>query len=134
MRLLLDTHIVLWYIADDPRLNDNAKTWISSGENAVYYSLVSLWEVAIKHQNNMRAMPLSDEEFAEYAERSGMRPLGLSREHIAALKTLRRDASVKEHHDPFDRMLICQAKVENMLFMTHDRILQGYGEACVLVV
>ena len=134
MKLLLDTHIVLWYISDDSRLSEEAKAWINNGENEVYYSLVSVWEVAIKRQIGTRKMPLSDEEFVAYAEESNMNCLTLTKDHIAALKTLALKEAAKEHHDPFDRMLICQAKAENMLFMTHDQLLQGYGEPCVLLV
>ena len=134
MKLLLDTHIVLWYISEDSRLSEEAKAWINNGENEVYYSLVSVWEVAIKRQTGTRKMPLSDEEFVAYAEESNMNCLMLTKDHIAVLKTIALKESAKEHHDPFDRMLICQAKAENMLFMTHDQLLQGYGEPCVLLV
>ena len=79
-------------------------------------------------------MSISDEEFSLYADGSGMICLPLEKEHIAALKTLRRAAGTEEHHDPFDRMLIAQAKTENMTFISHDRLLRGYGESCVLTV
>ena len=134
MRFLLDTHIVLWYVSDDSRLSEKAKAWISDGENEIYYSLVSVWEVAIKRQAGKQRMPLSDEEFVAYAEGSGMNCLALNKKHIAALKTLALRESAKEHHDPFDRILICQAKSENLILMTHDDALQGYGEPCVLIV
>ena len=134
MKLLLDTHIVLWYIANDARLSSYMKALISSRDNEVYYSLASLWEVAIKHMISVKRMPVSDEEFSDYAEKSGLKCLYLSKQHIALLKTLRRREDVKEHHDPFDRIILCQAKAENMMLMTHDSAFQGYGEACVLLV
>ena len=134
MKLLLDTHIVLWYITDDSRLSEEARAWINNGENEVYYSLVSVWEVAIKRQIKARNMPVTDEEFIKYAEESGINCLILKKEHIAALKTIALKEYAKEHHDPFDRMLICQAKAENILLMTHDELLRGYGEPCVLIV
>ena len=134
MRYLLDTHIVLWYITDADKLSDRIKETIGSWGNSIYYSIVSVWEVAIKHQISTLRMPISDEEFSRYAEGSGMTCLPLEKEHIAALKTLRRDTGAEEHHDPFDRMLIAQAKTENMTLISHDRLLRGYGENCVLTV
>ena len=134
MKLLLDTHVVLWYITEDERLSDEAKAWINNGENEVYYSLVSVWEVAIKHLAKRNKMPLTDEDFVSYAEETGMSFLALEKKHIAMLKTLTLQEAAKEHHDPFDRILISQAKSENMLLLTHDRLLKGYGEPCVITI
>ena len=134
MRYLLDTHIVLWYITDADKLSSRIKETIGSPANAIYYNIVSVWEIAIKRQISTLRMPISDEEFSRYADGSGMMCLPLEKEHIAALKTLRRAAGAEEHHDPFDRMLIAQAKTENMTFISHDRLLRGYGESCVLTV
>ena len=134
MKLLLDTHILLWYVTNDARLSLQAKAWIDDPLNDVYYSLVSLWEVAIKHLISHERMPVSDEELSEYAEQSGIRCLNLSKHHISLLKTLHRDENAKPHHDPFDRMLICQAKSENMLLLTHDSLIPDYGESCVVWV
>ena len=134
MKFLLDTHIVLWYITDAGKLSDRIEKTIDSLANAIYYSIVSVWEVAIKHQISTLRMPISDEDFSRYANASGMTCLPLEKEHIAALKTLRRAAGAEEHHDPFDRMLIAQAKTENMTLISHDRLLRGYGESCVLTV
>ncbi|MBQ9528441.1 MAG: type II toxin-antitoxin system VapC family toxin [Fretibacterium sp.] len=134
MRYLLDTHIVLWYITDSEKLADNVKEEINSPYNDIYYSIVSVWEVAIKHQISISKMPVSDEDFSRYAEGSGMTCLALSKEHIAALKTLRMAAEAGKHHDPFDRMLIAQAKTERMMLISHDRLLWGYGENCIMIV
>ncbi|MBQ9564842.1 MAG: type II toxin-antitoxin system VapC family toxin [Synergistaceae bacterium] len=134
MRYLLDTHIVLWYITDSEKLSDNVKEAINSSYNDIYYSIVSVWEVAIKHQISISRMPVSDEDFSRYAECSGMTCLALSKEHIAALKTLKMAAEAGKHHDPFDRMLIAQAKTEGMTLISHDRLLRGYGENCIVIV
>ena len=134
MRLLLDTHIVLWAVTNDRRLSQRAAQWIKNVDNEVYYSLISVWEVAIKHQSKPEIITLSDEEFVAYAEQTGFQCLALKKTHIALLKTLAPKKTVKEHHDPFDRMLICQAKAEKMLLMTHDHLLDGYEESCVLTV
>lgn len=79
-------------------------------------------------------MPLSGKQFFECIRRFGCGLLALKEEHVQMLETLRLARGAKEHHDPFDRMLICQAKVEGMTLLTHDALLQGYGESCVLRV
>ena len=134
MKLLLDTHILLWYVTNDSKLSVQAKTWIDDLQNEVYYSLVSLWEVSIKHQISSSKMPVSDEELSVYAEQSGIRCLNLTKRHISLIKTLHRNENAKPHHDPFDRILICQAKAENMMFITHDSLIPDYGESCVVFV
>lgn len=134
MRLLLDTHIALWYASDDSKLSPKAKDLIRAPANSVYCSIVSVWEVAIKHSLSTEKMPVSDEKFCGYARRFGDGLLALEERHIAMLKTLRLAPGAKEHRDPFDRMLICQAKAENMTLLTHDALLQGYEEPCVLLV
>ena len=133
MRLLLDTHILLWYLTDDAKLPKKAKAMIDDAEQACY-SIISLWEVAIKHSISVERMPVSDEELSVYADKTGFECLPLSKHHVAVLKTLRREPGTREHHDPFDRILLCQAKTENLMLLTHDALLQGYGEPCVLVV
>ena len=134
MRYLLDTHIVLWYITDSDKLSNSIKGIINSMDNTIYYSIVSVWEVAIKHNISAQRMPITDEDFSRYADESGMTCLALTKDHIAALKTLRRIAGSGEHHDPFDRMLMAQAKTENLMLISHDRLLQGYDEDCLLTV
>lgn len=134
MRILLDTHIALWYALGDSRLPAKAKDMIRNGARSVHYSVVSVWEIAIKHSIIPRKMPVSDERFCAYANGLGFGYVPLSRKHIAALKTLRLAPGAKEHHDPFDRMLLCQAKTEGLVLLTHDALLQGYGEPCVLVM
>ena len=134
MKLLLDTHILLWYITDDMRLSSKAKNWINDETNEAYYSLVTLWEVAIKHQISSDRMPVSDDELANYADQCGIVCLPLTKQHISLLKSLTRAKEEKPHHDPFDRMLICQAKAEGMLLVTHDSLIPGYRESCIAFV
>ena len=79
-------------------------------------------------------MPVSYDELSHYAEQSNILCLPLNKQHISLLKTLKRNQNVKPHHDPFDRMLICQAKADNMLLITHDSLLTGYEEDCIVHV
>lgn len=133
MSLLLDTHILLWYASNDGQLSKKARDLIADSGSA-YCSIVSAWEVAIKHNLNPARMPLSGKQFFECIRRFGCGLLALKEEHVQMLETLRLARGAKEHHDPFDRMLICQAKAEGMTLLTHDALLQGYGESCVLRV
>lgn len=134
MRILLDTHIALWYALGDSRLPAQARDLIRNGARSVHYSVVSVWEIAIKHSLIPRKMPVSDERFCALARTLGFGYVPLARKHIAALKTLSLTQGAKEHRDPFDRMLLCQAKTEGLVLLTHDALLQGYAEPCVRVV
>ena len=134
MRLLLDTRIMLWYALGNDNLSSKARSLIFGSGNDIYCSIVSAWEVAIKYNINPSRIPISDEKFLEYVHMLGGGLLALSEKHIVALKTLRLAPDAKEHRDPFDRMLICQAKAEGMKLLTHDALLQGYGEPCVFLV
>ncbi len=134
MNLLLDTHILIWALNDDPRLSKKAKEMILDRNNTVYYSAVSVWEIAIKHANHPENVAFSGKELAAFCEQAGFVPLELGVAHIEALETLIRADGAPPHHDPFDRMLIAQAKAENIAFLTHDAMLPFYQEKCVVTV
>ena len=88
----------------------------------------------LKRLANPNAMPVSAEELAEYCEQSGFQSVLIKEKHVYALAGLKRDENAPAHKDPFDRMLICQASTENMLFVTNDSLISGYNEPCILVV
>ena len=133
MSFLLDTHILLWYASDDGKLPKKARDLIANSGSA-YCSIVSAWEVAIKHNLNPTRMPLSGKQFFDCVRRFGCGLLALKEAHVQMLDTLHLAQGAKEHHDPFDRMLICQAKAEGMTLLTHDALLHGYDEPCVHLV
>lgn len=85
-----------------------------------YYSIVSLWEVEIKRLAHPDAMPVSARQLAGYCEQSDFQRLLVREKHIFALEGLKREENALLHKDPFDRMLICQASIENMMFVTHE--------------
>ncbi len=134
MKILLDTHILLWAVSNDVRLPEKAKKLIENMENDIYYSMLSLWEVEIKYLAHPNAMPVSAKELSEYCVESGYQKLPFRESHIFAMAGLEREEGTPAHKDPFDRMLICQASVENMIFVTHDSLIAGYREPCILVV
>ncbi len=134
MNLLLDTHLLIWALNEDPRLPDKAKEMILDPDNAVYYSAVSIWEVSIKHANHPDNVSFTGKELSQYCQEAGFLPVEVRDKHVYALETLSRAEGAPPHRDPFDRMLIAQAKAENLSFLTHDSLLPYYEEPCIILV
>ena len=134
MNLLLDTHIAIWALNDDSALSQKARELILDPDNTIYYSTVSVWEVLLKHARRPDNIPFNETDFSEGCKEAGFVPLGLADKHILAVHTLSRPDTVKEHNDPFDQLLLAQAKVENLSFLTHDELIPGYGEKCIIHV
>ena len=130
--LLLDTHIILWMIAGDQRLSQKARNIIKENIGSIYYSIASMWEVQIKYDR--KKLPLSGIEFMHYCEQSGYHKLPIDDLHVKELAVLKRDESAPPHNDPFDRIMLSQAKAEGFTFLTHDPFFRGYNESCVVEV
>ncbi len=128
MRLLLDTHIALWAIADSPRLKVTARRLIQAPENEVFVSAATVWEIAIKHGLGRGDMPISGETALVYFRDAGYRLLPVSPEHAAAVENL-----PQHHADPFDRLLIAQALTEPLRLLTHDATVASYSDSIMLV-
>lgn len=120
MRLLLDTHVLLWWLADDSRLGKAAREIIANPNNDVLVSAASIWETAIKTALGRLEIELDDLE--EAIVRNGFRPLPVGFQHAVTAGRLPR-----VHRDPFDRMLVAQASVEELRIVSHDRIFERYG-------
>ena len=122
MKLLLDTHIFLWFISGDQRLPDVKREYIRDPENAIYLSVVSIWEAIIKYQLGKLQLPESPEKYLPIQrERHEILSLSLDEASVAHLTQL-----PAIHRDPFDRMLICQSTVHNLPILTVDEIIQKY--------
>lgn len=129
MRLLLDTHFLLWALIDSPKLTEQARKVIIDEYSDIYFSVASLWEIQIKHQLHPASFP--DPRVVErYCNLSGYKRLPIEYPEVLELENLCFTGN-HEHKDPFDRMLICQAKTYDMLLLTADSKLKGYNEACV---
>lgn len=131
MRLLLDTHIALWAISEDPRLTARARDLITAPDAEVFISAVVLWEIAIKHalgRAGPNAMPISAAQAKSWFEASNFRALHVTDAHAVAVESL-----PHHHQDPFDRLLIAQAVTEPMRLVTHDAALAAYGELVLTV-
>lgn len=130
MRLLLDTHIALWSAKGDRRLTRETIRQIEAAD-AVFFSSISLVEIAIKHARGSAAadpIPVDARQARAEFLLSGFLELPLTAAHAEALDTL-----PPLHRDPFDRMLIAQAITEPMRLLTHDAAMTAYGELVVAV-
>lgn len=119
MRLLLDTNVLLWVAAGDPRV-EHLQGRIVDPDNEVYVSAASFWEVAIK--SGIGKLDVDVAALRKAARDNGyleLPVLGAHTEHLARLPAL--------HKDPFDRMLVAQANAEPMKLLTSDALLGGYG-------
>lgn len=128
MNLILDTHVALWALSDDPKLSAEARALILDPGNRVFASVASMWEIAIKRALRPERMPITGLEFLHLCERSGYSSLPIRERHVLALETL-----PPIHADPFDRILISQARAESMLLLSHDAALGPYGPEVRLV-
>lgn len=134
MNILLDTHIALWAITDHPKLPEKARELITDPDNTIYYSAVSAWEIMLKHDSPRNNLNLTAEEFISYCEEAGYVPLNMKPRHIITASHLDTASIDKQHSDPFDRLLLAQAKAENFSFLTHDEKIPLYNEKCVIIV
>lgn len=134
MRYLLDSHILIWAIAGSDKLPYYVYQIINDPENEIFYSAASIWEVTIKHQKSPSKIPISGVELADYCRRAGIFALPITTEHALTVDSLIRAQGSAPHNDPFDRIMIAQAKYEQMYFLTHDSLLSGYNEKCVITV
>ncbi len=134
MKLLLDTHIILWALDDNLKLSEQAKALIMDAQNSVYYSSASVWETTIKYMSKPDKIRLSGSKLSELCRRMGYQMIPITDRHVAALETLVFHNEHQVHNDPFDRIMIAQAKSEGMKFITHDSKIPFYNESCVMAV
>jgi PIN domain nuclease of toxin-antitoxin system len=122
VRVLIDTHTFLWDIQSDHRSSRLAKQILKSDEHELYFSLVSLWEIAIKMKTGkLNALGSSVSYLRDEMEAYGIQLLPIRYEHILQLEML-----PAHHSDPFDRLLIAQAITESLPILTHDRRFSAY--------
>ena len=118
MNLLLDTHVLLWWLDNHPNLSRQARTAIADGRNLVFVSAAVIWEIQIKQALGKLKIPAN---FRKVLGQQEFEPLDITMEHAYAV------ADLPQHHrDPFDRMLVAQAKVEGLTIVTHDNRLIKY--------
>jgi PIN domain nuclease of toxin-antitoxin system len=120
VRLLLDTHVLLWWLSDDRKLAKNGRDIIANPDNDILVSSASFWKISIKAALGRLDIKLDDLE--EAIVRNGFRPLPIGFRHALTVGRL-----PNIPRDPFDRMLVAQASVEELRLMSHDHIFERYG-------
>lgn len=138
MKVLLDTHILLWAIADSDTnencLSQRAKEIILNPQNTIMYSSINIFEVEFKRiVKPLEELP-TGEELIEYCKAAGFMELPLNSEHALVMKTLRKGEKAKDHKDPYDWLLVSQAKLEGAYLLTTDSKLKQYNENCIVSV
>jgi len=121
MKLLLDTHLLLWAAGDPDRLPEPARALIEDDDNDLLFSAVSQWEVAIKRALDRPDFRIDPRLLRRGLLDNGYRELGLTSEHAVSI-----DRLPDLHRDPFDRMLVAQALVEGVTLVTSDEKIEGY--------
>ena len=121
MRLLLDTHVVLWWLADDPQLTQDHRSLLGDQRNSCFVSAASVWEISIKRGLGKLRVA---EEYLDVLKSQGFLELAVSWEHA------QRVLELPEHHkDPFDRLLIAQAQTEGLTLLSVDPQVKRYAVA-----
>ena len=124
LRLLLDTHAILWWTIGDASLSERARKRIAQSNDAVMISAVSAWEIAIKV--NLGRLPAGATElirdFEESLKQDGFHSISITADH-----GIRAGLLPGPHKDPFDRMLIAQAQAENLAIVSNDSVFDRYG-------
>ncbi len=120
MRLLIDTHILIWTLEGSSRLSAKAKALLRDPDHEHWVSVASVWEIAIKASIQKLKLSQSLQELEKGISAAGFRVLDISIRHAAAVPDV-----LLEHNDPFDRMLLAQCEVETLRLMTADRTLVG---------
>jgi PIN domain nuclease of toxin-antitoxin system len=122
VRVLLDTHALLWWLFDDPKLSEAARNVIKDPNNQVLVSSASAWEIATKHR--LGKLPEADEavqDLPQLLQQARFDILPIQFDHALLAGTL-----AGPHRDPFDRMLIAQAQLEGVAIITTDPVFKGY--------
>lgn len=128
MRLLLDTHILLWLVTDSPQLSLKARTMIEDENNTCLFSPVSISEISQKHKKHPEKLSFNGE-----AARAEFLAVGISELSLTSVNAMEADTLELYHNDPFDRMLLAQAKNEGIKILSHDRQFPQYGDFVIAV-
>ena len=128
MRILLDTHLLLWAVGDSQRLPNLAREKLEDPSNALFCSTASLWEIAIKTMLRRSDLKIDISAFRKALRSMSVDELPIVGDHIEALLDL-----PDLHRDPFDRLLIAQSLAEPMSLWTNDRLVAQYSDSISLV-
>jgi PIN domain nuclease of toxin-antitoxin system len=124
VKVLLDTNALIWWLRDDPKLGPKARQLIAGKESELLVSVISLWEVTMKWR--VGKMEYAGSAFLNDLKSEDIEPLPISIEHLLVLEKLD-----MHHKDPFDHLILAQAKFEGAAIITSDREMTGYGVSCI---
>jgi len=128
LRLLLDTHFLIWMAGAPEKLSTSALEFVEDTSNSLFFSTASIWEAAIKYSLKRPDFQIEPAELRQGFLDRGHAEVGISSQHVIAV------AELDHHHrDPFDRLLIAQAKCEEITLLTVDRIIAKYGQFIIKV-
>ena len=128
MKILIDTHFLIWALMDSPKLTEKERQVLLDSNNEIFYSTVSIWELAIKNKKK-KSFEYLPQIVDQLSVKAGFHELKLDKKHIFELATL---GDIKNHKDPFDKILLAQAKNESFKFLTRDEHILEYNELCVI--
>ena len=126
MRILFDTHTLIWFLSDSPHLTPQARGLLSREGVEIFFSPISIEEIAIKHSLKPDVMPCEPSEVLADALASGLREIPFDAQAAVAVGAL-----PWIHRDPFDRMLIAQAQTASMKLLSHDANVLRYGDVAI---
>jgi PIN domain nuclease of toxin-antitoxin system len=128
VKLLLDTHILLWAAGQPEKLSESARTLLTTPENILFFSAASIWEIVIKRGLGREDFKVDPRRLRKMLIVHGYTELPVTAEHALAVETL-----PLLHKDPFDRLLLAQARTEGMLLLTVDASVSQYQESVLVV-
>jgi PIN domain nuclease of toxin-antitoxin system len=128
VKLLLDTHILLWAAGQPERLSESARTLLTTPENLLFFSAASIWEIMIKRGLGREDFKVDPRRLRNMLILHGYTELPVTAEHALTVETL-----PLLHKDPFDRLLLAQARTEGMQLLTADASVIPYGESVLVV-
>ncbi len=124
MNYLLDTHTFLWWVNNDKQLSSTSESIIREGSNRIFISLASQWEIGIKTSINRLEFPM--DQLESTIDHNGFEDLAITSRHIIETTQL-----PMHHRDPFDRMLIAQARIESLTLISKDTLFPNYDVALI---
>ena len=133
MHILLDTHYLIWSLYNSSRLPEDLVMLLKDENIWIEYSIVSLWEIEIKHLKHPEKFEFTASDILYDAQNAGYHMIDVDPVHIFALGSLQ-DENVLNHKDPFDRIMIAQCEYEDMEFWTRDEVLKNYDYEKIYVI
>ena len=129
MKLLLDTHTLIWVITNSSKLPEKIKSIVNDKNNIIYVSVASLWEIEIKHLKKAESMPYDVKSILKSIECSDFELIDIKKDYILELQSII-DQNI--HSDPFDHILLSMAKNDNLTLVTHDSNIRDYKDVGII--